>query len=205
MNHQESRWQAALEAGAFGVWDLDPGLEIVHYSPQWKARLGFPGIDDADSTSFWRCRVHPEDLAPMMTALRAHLDGFTPTYEMRFRLRSTGGGYRQVLSRGRVAARDHRGHATRMVGTMLDLCDRPGLPAPISPLAEGAFRMRPPAVSGVPLHRLLGVGGGIDVGTRGQAALVGADAPATDAAADERGPLLALMEDLLDLAVRRTA
>lgn len=198
MTSQECRWQTALDSGAFGVWDLDPGLEMVHYSPQWKARLGFPGIDDADSTSFWRCRVHPEDLKPMMDALREHLDGFTPTYEMRFRLRSTGGGYRQVLSRGRVAARDHRGTATRMVGTMLDLCDRPGLlPVALpSPVVDGAFWRPPSSPAGVPLHRMLGVG---RASTRAAPAFAAGDA------SDERGPMLALMEDLLDLAVRRCA
>ncbi|WP_284618035.1 PAS domain-containing protein [Aquabacterium humicola] len=199
MTSQECRWQTALDTGAFGVWDLDPGLEMVHYSPQWKARLGFPDIDDADSTSFWRCRVHPQDLKPMMDALRQHLDGYTPTYEMRFRLRSTGGGYRQVLSRGRVAARDHRGTATRMVGTMIDLCDRPGLlpVAPPPPLADGAFWRPPSAPAGVPLHRMLGVG---PASTHAGAAFA-----AAGDAVDARGAMLALMEDLLDLAVRRCA
>ena len=57
----------------------------------------------------------------MLDALRTHLDGHSSSYEMRFRLRSTGSGYRTVLSRGRIVARDQRGHPTRMVGTMVDL------------------------------------------------------------------------------------
>ncbi len=108
----------------FGVWDLDLRLERVHYSPQWKARLGFPRIGAADSTAFWRCRVHPDDLEPMLQAFRNHLDGFSSTYEMQFRLRGNGSGYRTMRSRGRVIARDGSGNATRMVGTMVDLTGR---------------------------------------------------------------------------------
>lgn len=122
--HQRHRWRAALESGLFGTWDLDLPREMVHYSPQWKARLGFPRIHEPDSTGFWRCRVHPEDVDPMLNALRRHFDGKSATYEHRFRLRSNGSGYRTMLSRGRVVARSAAGRATRMVGTMVDLTPR---------------------------------------------------------------------------------
>jgi hypothetical protein len=120
-----SRWSTAVQNGVFGVWDLDPMLEVVHYSPAWKQRLGFPDPLLPDSTAFWRCRVHPEDLNPMMRALQAHFDGYTDTYEQVFRLRCNGSGYRTVLSRGRVVARGGKGEVTRMVGTMADITDRP--------------------------------------------------------------------------------
>jgi PAS domain-containing protein len=115
----------ALEDARFGVWDLDPRQETVHYSPAWKARFGFAGIAAADSTWFWRCRVHPDDVDGMLGSLRRHLDGHADSYAMHFRLRSNGSGYRTVLSRGRVVSRDARGQATRMVGTMIDLTTRP--------------------------------------------------------------------------------
>ncbi|ANH68203.1 PAS domain-containing protein [Mitsuaria sp. 7] len=129
IRHDEVRsWRTAVEQGAFGVWDLNPPLELVHYSPRWKEHLGFPHPDQPDSTAFWRCRVHPADLDTMMLTLRAHFDGFTDTYEQRFRLRSNGSGYRNVLSRGRVVQRDHRGDVQRMLGTMVDLTVRPATP-----------------------------------------------------------------------------
>lgn len=128
LDREELRWRTAVEQGRFGVWDLDPGLDIVHYSPRWKEHMGFADVTAADSTSFWRCRVHPEDLAPMLKALRSHLDGFRPGYEAKFRIRSNGSGYRLMLSRGLAVERDSQGKALRMVGTMVDLTDRPGAP-----------------------------------------------------------------------------
>lgn len=128
LDTEELRLRRAVEQGRFGVWDLDPRLDTVRYSPRWMAHLGFAGIEAAGSTSFWRCRVHPDDLAPMLKALRSHLDGFRPSYEAKFRIRSNGSGYRLMLSRGLVVERDAQGQALRMVGTMIDLTDRPALP-----------------------------------------------------------------------------
>jgi PAS domain-containing protein len=130
LTHEEERWRVALEHAVFGMWDLDPRSEKVQYSPQWKARLGFPRIDGPDSTAFWRSLVHPDDFNPMLRALRLHLDGYTPTYEMRFRLRAGNFRYLAVLSRGRVVERDDRGDALRMIGTMVDLTQRWPTPAP---------------------------------------------------------------------------
>ncbi|MBX3621165.1 MAG: PAS domain-containing protein [Rhizobacter sp.] len=158
----EQGWLQAVESAAFGVWDLDPRLEMVHYSPQWKARLGFPQIESPDSTGFWRSRVHPDDFGGMLGALRSHLDGFTPSYDMQFRLRINGSGYRTVLSRGRVVERDHRGNATRMVGTMVDLTGRPAIAQSHGLATELAAT--PMTMAYAPLHLLLAGAGRGDAG-----------------------------------------
>lgn len=189
---EERQWLAGIEDASFGVWDLDPRLELVHYSPQWKARLGFPQVHAPDSTSFWRSRVHPDDFQAMLRALRAHLDGFAPHYEMQFRLRGNGFGYRTVLSRGRVVARDHRGDATRMVGTMIDLTGRP-----LAPRSHGLPTDDPTHIitaARVPLHAVLGASqGSLMDATPGLIAAI--------SAADTHG-LVDAVADLLDLALR---
>jgi PAS domain S-box-containing protein len=120
----ENRWDLAIQSAGFGVWDLSPVDQTVHYSPQWKAMLGYDDRDERDSTATWRGRVHPDDLEPMLRTLQAHLDGQDAGYETEFRLRAADGRYRNVLSRGRVVARDASGCALRVVGTLTDLTDR---------------------------------------------------------------------------------
>jgi PAS domain S-box-containing protein len=120
----ENRWELAIQSAGFGVWDLDPCEQTVHYSPQWKAMLGYDDRDERDSTAIWRARVHADDLEPMLQALQAHLDARNEAYEKEFRLRAADGRYRIVLSRGRVVARDATGRALRVVGTLTDLTDR---------------------------------------------------------------------------------
>jgi PAS domain S-box-containing protein len=124
LKNLERRWGLALQTARFGVWDLDPRNERVHYSPQWKAMLGYGAVDEADTTATWRARVHPEDLQAMLSALGAHLDGGSDAYECEFRLRAADGSYRWVLSRGRVVQADAAGLALRMVGTLTDVTDR---------------------------------------------------------------------------------
>ena len=150
----ERRWQQAIQAGELGIWDLRLEQETVHYSPQWKLRLGFPEPYSADSTHFWRCRVHPEDLHGMLAEIRRHAHEGQPGYEARFRLRSNGSGYRVVHSRGRVIERSADGRAMRMVGTMIDLTARP--PSPRGGLAEGPGRSPEGPPPTLPFHLLLG-------------------------------------------------
>jgi len=114
-----------LAQGVAGLWDLDPRLEMVEYSAPWKARMGFPRIGIPDSTSSWRSRVHPDDYNTMLRQLRLHLDGYTATYDTRFRLRAGHERYITVQSQGRVVARNQRGDALRMVGTMVALSAPP--------------------------------------------------------------------------------
>jgi PAS domain S-box-containing protein len=120
----EQRWGLALQSAGFGIWDLDLVSDRVHYSPEWKAMLGYDGPDEPEGTGVWRGRVHPDDLQPMVTAIVDHLDGHSVSYEQEFRLRAADGRYRWVLSRGRVVARCAEGRALRMVGTLTDLTDR---------------------------------------------------------------------------------
>lgn len=183
---QALRLREAVDAGELGLWDLRPELETVHYSPQWKLRFGFPEPYSADSTHFWRCRVHPGDLQGMLTAIHAHTRGSEPAYEFKFRLRSNGSGYRLVHSRGRVIERGSDGRATRMVGTMVDLTPRPCTPR--GGLPDGPCGSVAGAPPGLPFHVLLS-------GQRPGAADT-ASAAAAAAAAAERKRVLDLMDDV---------
>ena len=185
----ERRWQIAIENGQMGVWDLHPQLETVHYAPQWKTCLGFPNALEADSTAFWRCRVHPDDLAPMLRAMLAHQDGTTSTYEAKFRLRSNGSGYRLMHSRGQVVARDTSGQAVRMLGTMVDLST--SRPAPKEGLATGARSTPAQLTPSTPFHVLLGVR--CETGPLHHPA---------QAAVENPDRLLALMADVLETSLR---
>jgi PAS fold len=185
----EMRWRQAIDAGVLGLWDLRLELETVHYSPQWKQQLGFPEPYSADSTHFWRCRVHPEDLPGMLAAMSAHARGSQRGYEARFRLRSNGSGYRVVHSRGRIIERSAEGRAVRMVGTMIDLTDRPFTPK--GGLADGPRGLMEGLPLVLPLHVLLSADPcGLDLAdaTRAQIAL-------------ERDRVLGLVEDLLHATV----
>ena len=187
----ELRWRRAIEAGELGVWDLRPELETVHHSPQWKQRLGFPEPHNADSTHFWRCRVHPDDIEGMLDQMHAHVLGHQPDYEATFRLRSNGSGYRLLHSRGRVIERSPEGRALRMVGTMIDLTARPSTPQ--VGLAEGPRGSMEGLPLALPFHLLL---------AEEQAGSGWADSLRSELAT-ERQRVLPLVEDMLRASVEQ--
>jgi PAS domain S-box-containing protein len=203
----EERWGLALQSAAFGVWDLDPRAQRVHYSPEWKAMLGYGALpaEQTEHTAFWRERVHPDDLRPMLDALHAHLDGHADGYGCEFRLRAADGRWRCVLSRGRVVERGPGGEPLRMVGTLTDLTEHHELQAArlARDRAEAATRAKTAFVSRMshelrtPLNAVLGfaqllsrrLGDGDIDGQRAQVAHI-----------EQAGwHLLAMVNDVLDL------
>ncbi|MBW8314093.1 MAG: response regulator, partial [Hydrogenophaga sp.] len=68
-------------------------------------------------------RTHPDDVAQMLADRQAHFDGRTPVYRNEHRVRCKDGGWKWVLSRGMVIARDAAGAPLRMVGTHTDITE----------------------------------------------------------------------------------
>ena len=70
----------------------------------------------------YRPFVHPEDLAEFDRAVATHIKEGTENFEVSYRtMDRTHREWRWLLTRGSVAERDARGHATRLVGTTHDI------------------------------------------------------------------------------------
>lgn len=118
--------------GPAARWWLRPVAGEVRYDPSWKRWLSYPEDNECDSTRFWRAQVHPEDLAPMLGALNACLEGWRPFYKARFRLRDGAGHYRPMWSRSDGVERDTAGHVLCLQGVLHDLSQ--GVPTPPEPV-----------------------------------------------------------------------
>ena len=118
----EARWKMALNAAGDGVWDSDITTGLVTLSPNAQRIL-----DSAHPVVSWfgddslAGLVHPDELAAVRVALRAHVDGQTADYMMEHRLRTRDGGWRWIEARGTVTERGERGEALRMVGTFSNI------------------------------------------------------------------------------------
>jgi diguanylate cyclase (GGDEF)-like protein len=127
----------APTGGPASRWDLDPVRGEVRYPAEWKRWLQLGDASELDSTRFWRSRVHPDDLLPMLGALTAYLEGWRSSYEARFRLLDGLGHYRPMLSRGETTERDATGRIVRLAGVLCDLSRAPAPPAPPRAAAPG--------------------------------------------------------------------
>ena len=119
----EERWQLAIQGSHDGIWDLNPQLNEVFYSPRCKQMLGFEDWELENLPSSFRDRLHPDDQDIVMQAMEDHLNRKTPHFRVEFRMKSKEGHYKWILSRGQ-ALWDESGTPVRMSGSHSDITDR---------------------------------------------------------------------------------
>ena len=112
---------ARAEAGADGgIWDWDLVSGMFYRSPRNQQITMGRASDSVDvrrvdewSQSF---QLHPDDVAKRDTAIRLHVEGRTPLYEIGYRVRRQDGAYHWVHARG-VCTRDASGRALHFAGS----------------------------------------------------------------------------------------
>ncbi|HZW13452.1 MAG TPA: diguanylate cyclase [Noviherbaspirillum sp.] len=124
LEESEARWSFALEGSGDGVWDLDLRDNTIHLSQRGREVLHRSEESLPGTLESLQQLVHPEDLPAVNAALRAHLEGQTPSYISEHRSRGSDGTWVWILSRGMVVKRDKDGRPLRMVGTYSDISER---------------------------------------------------------------------------------
>jgi diguanylate cyclase (GGDEF)-like protein/PAS domain S-box-containing protein len=111
----------ALDGSGTGVWDRNVATGEIHYSPAWKAILGYGAHELSNRIEDAYLRLHPDDLAYVKTAMKAHFESRSDSYAVEHRIRCKDGSYKWICSRGKIVERDGNGRALRMVGTTTDI------------------------------------------------------------------------------------
>ncbi len=123
LQEQDESWREALEGIGDGLWDWNIPTGKVVFSKRWSVMLGYSPDEIEADVKEWSRRVHPEDLPHAMEQVQAHLDGRTPSYACKHRVRCKDGSWKWILDRGKVVARDSSHHPIRMVGTHVDITE----------------------------------------------------------------------------------
>jgi PAS domain S-box-containing protein len=118
----EEQHRLAMGAVSDGLWGWDVRASRVDYSPIWSRIIDEEQVPSVFES--WEQRVHPEERQRVLASLQDHLDGKTSTWQCEHRLALRTGGWKWVLGRGQVIARDAAGAPLRMVGTMQDITER---------------------------------------------------------------------------------
>src|SRR5690349_4494673 len=92
----------ALTGSGTGLWDRDVVTGEIHYSPAWKALLGYGPHELSTRIEDAYERVHPADLAHVQATMQAHFDNKTDSYAVEHRIRRKDGSYIWICSRGKV-------------------------------------------------------------------------------------------------------
>ncbi|GAB6178341.1 hypothetical protein JCM16814_32320 [Desulfobaculum senezii] len=121
LRKSQERFALAMDANADGIWDWDLETGEVYYSPGWFRMLGYgPGSLPATPEAAVSL-IHPEDREFVEKQLNTFLSSQDGIWNLEFRMRTSLGGYRWVLSRGRIVSRAEDGTALRAVGTQTDV------------------------------------------------------------------------------------
>ncbi len=117
----EERLQLAVGGSNDGLWDWDVRSGRLYFSPRCAQMLGFEPDAMPHARETLLGLLHPADLNALDDKLVRHLRRGEP-YDAEFRLRTSGGGYLWVRSRGRLV-RGADGRAMRMAGSLTDISE----------------------------------------------------------------------------------
>lgn len=123
LRESQERLELAVRAASIGYWDSDLIAKTVHYSPEWKAQLGYQPEELPSNFGIWRELLHPEDRAAALARVSDYLEGRATAYVTEFRLRHKDGSYRWIHSRGNLI-KDSAGQPVRLIGCHLDITTR---------------------------------------------------------------------------------
>lgn len=114
--------KAAAQGGNVGLWDWQVGSNEVRWSDECHYQLG-ESLGTLKNFRDWESRVHPDDLEAANEKVAAAMETKDGGYESTFRLRHLKGGYRWILSRGRIETDRVTNVPIRMSGTHVDITE----------------------------------------------------------------------------------
>ena len=123
LRESEERYRLTLEAINDGLWDWDINTGNAILSSRWYTMLGYEPYELPQNYDSWRSLLHPEDFDRAEREISEHIAS-GEGYAIEIRMRTKSGGWRWILTRGKVVERDADGDPTRMVGTHSDITER---------------------------------------------------------------------------------
>ncbi|WP_187368777.1 putative bifunctional diguanylate cyclase/phosphodiesterase [Baekduia soli] len=123
LRRSEERYAVAVRATNDGIWDWDLAAGSMHFSPRWRALLGYNENLISDTPAAWFDLVHPDDIDRLHCAIDHHLAGRSAHFENEHRILHADGRWRWVLSRG-LATYHPSGEAVRLTGSLSDVTER---------------------------------------------------------------------------------
>src|ERR1700756_2324419 len=122
LKESEERYALAARGSNDGLWDWNLSANVVHFSPRWKAMLGYEEGEMGDRPEEWFDRIHDADRERVKQEIAAHQKRLTLHFESEHRMLHKDGSFRWMLSRG-VAVHDASGNVLRMAGSQTDITE----------------------------------------------------------------------------------
>ncbi|ATU07928.1 PAS domain S-box protein [Methanohalophilus portucalensis] len=121
----QHRLQNAMGEGNLSWWEMDIPSGKVNFDPGKVTRLGYSmdEFKDAHYTDFMKL-LHPQDKKNAMEAMRCHIEGKCPTYEVDYRIETKDGKWKWYHDRGAITEKDKQGNPVIVSGIVVDITKR---------------------------------------------------------------------------------
>lgn len=121
IEEDKQRLELTMEAAGLGAWDMDIPSGRYVTDIMWARIKGFLPDEVRPSLDFWKGLLHPDDTASTLKTLDDHIAGLTPLYDANYRVKTKGGRWIWIHSRGKAIKRDKDGRALRIIGIHEDV------------------------------------------------------------------------------------
>jgi PAS domain S-box-containing protein len=112
--------EASRQIGLFW-WHWYPGEEKIAVDPQLLLRIGISPEEFDHRTDTLYAKVHPDDVPKTRKRYEELLAGENELYEVEYRIREQGGGWKWYYNRGVVSERDASGQPVGIGGITIDI------------------------------------------------------------------------------------
>jgi PAS domain S-box-containing protein len=119
----EERYRLVVRAANTAVWDWDLFSGAVHWNGECRQVLRYAPDELGSTIEWWYERVHRDDRERVVLALTSAIGEGAPLRADEYRFRRGDGSYATIHDRCFIA-RDDRGVAVRVVGSMVDVTER---------------------------------------------------------------------------------
>jgi PAS domain S-box-containing protein len=124
MLQSEERLRLALKAADQGLYDLNVQTGDGQVSPEYATMLGYDPEVFQETRAAWIERLHPKDRETAVAIYHDYVAGKIPAYQVELRQRTKSGGWKWILSLGKIVEWDVQGKPLRMLGTHTDITVR---------------------------------------------------------------------------------
>jgi len=119
----EERFLLAIAASNDGIWDWDLKTNSLYLSARWLEMLGYQIGELPTTFSTWKRLLHHSERKRVSALIKDFVEGKVGVFSEEIRMRHRNGHDIFIFSRAK-ALRDHKGVATRIVGTHEDITEK---------------------------------------------------------------------------------
>ncbi|HOT04310.1 MAG TPA: PAS domain S-box protein, partial [Methanolinea sp.] len=116
----QDRLEKAMEMGNIAWWEMELPSGAVRFHDRKATILGYSPEQFLTYQDFCAL-LHPDDYERTMNAMRDHLEGRAPRYDVEYRIRTSGNEWRWFHDSGGITSRDPVGSTIVVTGMVVDI------------------------------------------------------------------------------------